>query len=135
MVEKETVDLSGKKILLVEDNPINQEIAVTLLEEMGLSVETADDGSVAVEKMSHAKPGQYDLILMDIQMPCMDGYEATKQIRRLPDPVIAATPIVAMTANAFSTDEERAMACGMNAYLTKPIDIWRMTEVLCAILK
>ena len=127
---EKNVDFSGKHILLVEDNQLNQEIAVTLLEEMGLTVEIADDGTVAVEKMKKAAPGQYDLILMDIQMPFMDGYEATGLIRQLPDQRIASVPIIAMTANAFSSDQERAMACGMNGYLTKPINIKAMTEVL-----
>lgn len=126
----DAVDFAGKKVLLVEDNQLNQEIAVTLLEEMGLTVEIADDGTVAVEKMKKAAPGQYDLILMDIQMPFMDGYEATGLIRQLPDQRIASVPIIAMTANAFSSDQERAMACGMNGYLTKPINIKAMTEVL-----
>lgn len=80
--------------------------------------------------MKKAAPGQYDLILMDIQMPFMDGYEATGLIRQLPDQRIASVPIIAMTANAFSSDQERAMACGMNGYLTKPINIKAMTEVL-----
>lgn len=124
------VDLSGKKVLLVEDNQLNQEIAATLLEEMGLIVEIVDDGTVAVSKMEKAVPGQYDLILMDIQMPFMDGYEATKEIRKLENPEIAAIPIIAMTANAFSSDQEKAIASGMDGYLTKPIDIKKMKEVL-----
>lgn len=108
---------------------------MTLLEEMGVSVETAYDGSVAAERMRHAKRGQYDLILMDIQMPFMDGYEATRHIRALPDLVIANTPIVAMTANAFSADQEKAMACGMNGYLTKPVNVRQMTDTLRGILE
>lgn len=132
--EESRAKLGGKRILLVEDNQLNQEIAMTLLEEMGLTVDTADDGSVAVERMRHARHGQYDLILMDIQMPIMDGYEATRQIRSLPDPVIAKTPIVAMTANAFSADQEMARECGMNGYLTKPVNIPQLTDTLRSIL-
>ena len=128
--QKTPVDFAGKRVLLVEDNQLNQEIAATLLEEMGLTVETANDGSIAVEKMKAAAHGQYDLILMDIQMPFMDGYDATKHIRALPDPVIAATPIVAMTANAFSADQERSMACSMNGYLTKPVNVKQLIQIL-----
>lgn len=134
-VEEKKIDFSGKKILLVEDNQLNQEIAITLLEQMGLKVETANDGSVAVEIMEKAVPGQFNLIFMDIQMPFMDGYEATRHIRMLSDTEIASIPIVAMTANAFSSDQEKAMACGMNGYLTKPIDVKRIEEVLQEVLK
>ena len=134
-VEEKKIDFAGKKILLVEDNQLNQEIAITLLEQMGLKVETANDGSVAVEIMEKAVPGQYDMIFMDIQMPFMDGYEATRHIRKLSDAETASIPIVAMTANAFSSDYEKAMACGMNGYLTKPIDVKRIEEVLQEVLK
>ena len=133
--EEQTADFTGKTILLVEDNQLNQEIASSLLEEMGAKIDIADDGTVAVEKMKRAQHGQYDLILMDIQMPVMDGYEATRTIRALPDRVLAATPIVAMTANAFSSDQERAIASGMNGYLTKPINIKKMVEVLSEIFQ
>ena len=133
-VKEQKTDFNGKKVLLVEDNQLNQEIAVSLMEEMGLNVEIADDGTLAVEKIKGAAADPYDLVLMDIQMPFMDGYEATKQIRSLENKKLAATPIVAMTANAFSADQERAMACGMNGYLTKPINVKVMTEVLCEIL-
>ena len=133
--EEKPADFTGKTILLVEDNQLNQEIASSLLEEMGAKIDIADDGTVAVEKMKRAQHGQYDLILMDIQMPFMDGYEATRTIRALPDRVLAATPIVAMTANAFSADQERAIASGMNGYLTKPINIKKMVEVLSEIFQ
>lgn len=132
---EQTFDFSGKKVLLVEDNRLNQEIAVTILREVGLSVDVADDGTVAVEMMKHAHPGEYDLILMDIQMPNMDGYEATRQIRAIGNPGIASVPILAMTANAFSADQERAMASGMNGYLTKPIDMKVMIAALCDALQ
>ncbi len=134
-VKEKKADFSGKKILLVEDNQLNQEIAVTIMEDMGLLVEIVDDGTMAVEKMKQAAPGQYDLILMDIQMPFMDGYEATRQIRNIEDSRLAATPIVAMTANAFSSDQEKAMACGMDGYLTKPVNIKALIQVLQEILE
>ena len=132
--EKEPVSFEGKKILLVEDNELNQEIAVEILGESGFSVEVADDGAIAVEKMCKAVHGQYDLILMDIQMPKMDGYEATRQIRAMEDPEIANIPIIAMTANAFEEDKKEALKAGMNGHIAKPIDIPVLMEVLQEIL-
>ncbi len=129
------IDLTGKKILLVEDNELNQEIAVAILEEAGLLVDTADDGTVAVDIMKAAKPGQYDLILMDIQMPHMDGYEATKAIRSLTEPEIAGIPIIAMTANAFEEDKRRAIESGMNGHIAKPINVQKLFETLAFILQ
>ena len=126
--------LSGKKILLVEDNELNQEIAKTVLEEVGLIIDTADDGTEAVEKMKTAQAGTYDLILMDIQMPVMDGYEASRTIRALSDPAKANIPIVAMTANAFEEDRQRAFDAGMNDHVAKPIDIPKLMETLQNIL-
>ena len=126
--------LSGKKILLVEDNELNQEIARAVLEEVGLIVDTADDGTEAVEKMKTAQAGTYDLILMDIQMPVMDGYEATRTIRALDDPARANIPIVAMTANAFEEDRQRAFNAGMNGHVPKPIDIPKLMETLQSLL-
>ena len=126
--------LSGKKILLVEDNELNQEIARAVLEEVGLIVDTADDGTEAVEKMKTAQAGTYDLILMDIQMPVMDGYEATRTIRALDDPARANIPIVAMTANAFEEDRQRAFKAGMNGHVPKPIDIPKLMETLQSLL-
>ena len=129
--EEQTIQsFSGLKILLVEDNELNREIASELLKEMGVEVDEADDGSVAVEKMREAKPGQYDLILMDIQMPYMDGYKATIEIRSLPDQALADIPIVAMTANVFDEDRKKALDVGMNEHLPKPIDIPKLIEVL-----
>ncbi len=127
--------LKGTRLLLVEDNELNREIAVELLSEKGFVIDTAEDGSVAVEKVKNASPGDYALILMDIQMPQMNGYDATKAIRALEDPALAGIPIVAMTANAFDEDRQKAMDCGMNAHVAKPIDVDRLMEVLEDILK
>ncbi len=115
-------DLSGKRILVVEDNDFNREIAKFLLEKMGIIVVEAENGSVAVDKMLKAKNGDYDMILMDIQMPVMDGYTATQEIRRIANAKIASIPIVAMTANAFKEDTEKCLEVGMNGHLSKPID-------------
>ena len=125
----------NKKILLVEDNELNREIAVELLKEEGFILDTAEDGTIAVEKMRTAKPGQYDLILMDIQMPIMDGYEATRQIRKLKNPETANIPIIAMTANAFEEDRQKALEAGMNEHVAKPIDLARLLEVVKKVLK
>ena len=128
-------DFTGRKILLVEDNVLNQEIAQAILQENGFHVELAGDGAEAVEKISHAVPGQYDLVLMDIQMPRMDGYEATRRIRALPDPIQAGIPIVAMTANAFEEDKRAALEAGMNGHIAKPIEIPKLIPALREILQ
>ena len=128
-------DFKGKKILLAEDNEMNREIACEILEEEGFIVDTAEDGSVAVEKMKAAVPGQYDLILMDIQMPKMNGYDATKAIRKLTNPYASKIPIIAMTANAFAEDKENALAAGMNGHIAKPIDVPKLLNTLEGILK
>ena len=128
-------DFKGKKLLLVEDNELNREIAVEILQEAGFSLETAEDGTIAVEKMRHADAGKYDLILMDIQMPKMDGYEATREIRKLKEPDKANIPIIAMTANAFAEDRQKAFEAGMNGYIAKPIDISKMMEILKGFLE
>lgn len=132
---EEKADYSGRKILLVEDNEMNREIACEILEEYGFAMDTATDGTYAVEKMEKAKPGQYDLVLMDIQMPLMDGYEATRRIRALSDPAIAGIPIIAMTANAFEEDRRLALAAGMNEHIAKPIDVPKLIATLSKILK
>ena len=124
------VSFEGKKILLVEDNELNQEIAVEILQGAGFVVEVADDGKSAVERMAAAQPGQYDLILMDIQMPVMNGYEATRQIRGLGVPGTADIPIIAMTANAFDEDRWAALEAGMDGHIAKPIDIPKLMELL-----
>ena len=126
---------TGKKLLVVEDNELNLEIASTLLKEAGFEVDTAENGKIAVEKVEAASAGRYDLILMDIQMPEMDGYEATRRIRALPDARKAALPIVAMTANAFEDDRKNALHAGMNGHIAKPLDIQKLFQVLSELLK
>ena len=129
-VAQPEVSFEGKKILLVEDNELNQEIAVEILQGAGFVVEVADDGKSAVERMAAAQPGQYDLILMDIQMPIMNGYEATRQIRGLGVPGTADIPIIAMTANAFDEDRWAALEAGMDGHIAKPIDSPKLMELL-----
>ena len=107
--------------MLVEDNELNSEIVVEILNEYGFLVDTAENGAEAVEKVQHSKPGDYDLVLMDVQMPVMNGYEATKQIRALENPALAGITILAMTANAFDEDRKEALECGMDGFLSKPI--------------
>ena len=123
----------GKKVLLVEDNLLNREIAQAILQDAGFTVDTADDGDVAVERLQDSKQGEFDLVLMNIQMPKMDGYAATRQIRTLPSDV-ANVPIVAMTANAFEEDKQKAIRAGMNAHIAKPIEAGRLMEMLSHIL-
>lgn len=129
-----TCNFNGKKVLLVEDNEMNREIATEILEEAGFAVDTAENGLIAVDKMRRSSPGDYDLILMDVQMPLMDGYEATRRIRALSDPAIASIPIIAMTANAFAEDRQAALRSGMNEHIVKPIDVRKMKEVLSRFL-
>ncbi len=126
--------LKGTRLLLTEDNELNREIAVELLMDSGFIVDTAEDGTVAVEKVKNSEPGYYGLILMDIQMPKMNGYEATKAIRALDSAILANIPIVAMTANAFEEDRKQALDCGMNAHIAKPIDVEKLLEVITNIL-
>lgn len=128
-------DFHGKKVLLVEDNQLNQEIATVVLEQAGFEVSVADDGDVAVARLRKAVPGQYDVVLMDIQMPRMDGYTATRQIRTLRNEVAANIPIVAMTANAFEEDKQKAIQAGMNAHIAKPIDVKVLMSTLSEVLK
>ena len=122
-------DFFGRKVLLVEDNELNREIAQAILEEYGFAVDAAEDGTVAVEKAKAASAGDYDLILMDVQMPVMDGYEATRLIRAL-GTEISRVPILAMTANAFEEDRQAALAAGMNEHIAKPIDIVKLKATL-----
>ncbi len=126
----ETELFKGKRLLLVEDNELNLEIAFELLKGYGFSLEAAENGQIAVEKIANSQPDYYDLVLMDIQMPVMDGYEATKQIRGLNNPELAQIPIVAMTANAFDEDRRTALECGMNGFIVKPIIMDEVVRVL-----
>lgn len=127
-------DFSGKRLLIAEDNDLNAEIAAELLTQMGFEVERARDGDICVSMMEHADGKYYDLILMDIQMPNMNGYQAAAAIRAMTDPSKAGIPIIAMTANAFEKDKQDACAAGMNAHLAKPVDIRKMMEILAEYL-
>ena len=127
--------LSGKHVLLAEDNDLNAEIAVTILEEAGLVIERVEDGIQCVNRIEQMSPGTYDLILMDIQMPNMDGYQAAQCIRHLNDKKKAEIPIIAMTANAFAEDRKRTFDAGMNGHIAKPIDIEKMGAVILSVLK
>ncbi len=124
------LDFRGRYILLVEDNELNSEIAAEILNEYGFLVDTAENGAEAVEKVKNSKPGNYDLVLMDVQMPVMNGYEATKQIRALDNPALAGITILAMTANAFDEDKKKALECGMDGFLSKPIVIEELISIL-----
>ena len=134
LLPEEDADFKDRHILLVEDNELNREIAQEILREYGFRVDTAENGAVAVEKVRTAAPGSYDLVLMDVQMPVMDGYTATRQIRALEDPALAGIPILAMTANAFDEDRRNAMESGMNGFLSKPIVIGDLVQELHKIL-
>ena len=134
LLPEKNVGFMGKHILLVEDNELNREIALEILREYGFRVDTAENGAVAVEKVSTAAPGSYDLLLMDVQMPVMDGYTATRQIRALDDPARAKLPILAMTANAFDEDRRNALESGMTGFLSKPIVIGDLVQELRRIL-
>ena len=127
--ELSEADYSGKRILLVEDNELNREIAGEILQMTGAEVETAENGKIAVEKVEASPKGSYDLVFMDIQMPFMNGYEATAAIRSLPGEQ-GKLPIVAMTANAFAEDVQLAKNTGMNGHLAKPLDMNKLNDVL-----
>ena len=131
---KTEFDLRGKKILLAEDNELNREIVTAILEDAGIEVTSVKDGIEAVEAAAASAPGQYDLILMDIQMPLMDGYTATREIRTLKNPEIADIPIIALTANAFDSDRKKALRTGMNGYIAKPISMEKLMEVMREVL-
>ena len=132
--EKQSIDFSKIRLLLVEDNEINREIASLMLEEAGFMLEEAENGKIAVDKVSASQPGYYQLVLMDVQMPVMNGYEATKAIRALPDPKLASIPIIAMTANAFAEDVQAAKNAGMDGHLAKPIRMDKMMQTLTEVL-
>ena len=129
------IDFSKVKLLLVEDNEVNREIASLILTEFGFQLDTAENGKIAYEKVANSKPGDFDVVLMDIQMPIMNGYEATKKIRELSNPKLAQIPIIAMTANAFSEDVQAAKDAGMDSHIAKPLDIPKMIETLTEVLK
>ena len=126
----EGLEFKDKCILLVEDNELNSEIAVEILSEYGFRVDIAENGAEAVEKIKNSTPGNYDLVLMDVQMPVMNGYEATKRIRALDDPALAGITILAVTANAFDEDRKKALECGMDGFLSKPIVIEELIGTL-----
>ena len=134
-VQEEKVDFSGRRLLLVEDNMMNREIATEYLQDFGFLVENAENGKQACEILEKSQPGYFDVVLMDIQMPIMDGYEATRTIRQFANKEIANIPILAMTANAFEEDKKAAKEAGMNGHLAKPIDIPKLIEALKEILK
>ena len=129
------IDFSKLKLLLVEDNEVNREIASLILTEFGFGLDTAENGKMAYEKVANSKPGDYDCVLMDVQMPIMNGYEATKKIRALKNPKLAQIPIIAMTANAFTEDIQAAKDAGMDSHIAKPLDIQKMIETLTEVLK
>ncbi len=138
--ENEREEGSGKKrhtgrILLAEDNELNQEIATVILEDAGFSAEVAENGQIAVDMLKKSEPGYYQLVLMDVQMPVMNGYEATRKIRALENPQLSKIPIFAMTANAFEEDKKEALACGMNGHLAKPIEIDVLFETLERVMR
>ena len=129
------IDFSQIKLLLVEDIEVNREIAVLILEEFGFQIETAENGKEAVDKIAASKPGEFQLILMDVQMPIMNGYEASKAIRALPDKTLASIPIIAMTANAFAEDVQNAKNAGMNDHVAKPLDVPQMMATITKVLE
>jgi CheY-like chemotaxis protein len=138
--ETETEDpqlfpVTAGRILLAEDNELNQEIAQAILEEAGFTVEIAENGQIALDMLKASQPGYYQLVLMDVQMPVMDGYQATQAIRSLEDPALQSIPILAMTANAFEEDKQNALKCGMNGHISKPINIERLLETLENVLR
>ena len=124
------VDLSGRRILLAEDNELNWEIANELLSDLGVELDWAEDGRICLEKFQKSPEGYYNVILMDIRMPHMTGYEAAQAIRELNHPDALTVPIIAMSADAFSDDIQRCLGCGMNAHIAKPIDVKELTRLL-----
>ena len=129
-VPLETMDLTGRRVLLAEDNALNAEIAIEILEMTGLTVEHAEDGVQAVDRLAECADGYYDMILMDIQMPVMNGYDAARAIRAMDRPYCKQVPIVAMTANAFAEDVLAAKTAGMNEHIAKPLDLHSLAKIL-----
>ena len=123
-------EFAGKRLLLAEDNELNREIACMLLSKYGFVIDTAENGQEAVDLVAASAPDYYDLVLMDIQMPVMDGHEATRRIRNLKDKELAKVPVVAMTANAFDEDRKAAKECGMNGFISKPINMQELVQAL-----
>ena len=132
--DQQTEKLRTGRILLAEDVELNQEIAVTILGDAGFSTEVAENGKIAVDMVEKSEPGYYQLVLMDVQMPVMNGYEATRAIRRLDNKALASIPILAMSANAFEEDKQEALKCGMNGHIAKPIDVANLFDTLNKIL-
>ena len=132
---EEEISFKGRRLLLAEDNPVNMEIACMILEQAGFEVDTAENGRIAVDRVAASDPGYYDAVLMDIQMPVMDGYEAAAAIRALEIPQLASIPILAMTANAFKEDEKAAAEAGMQAHIAKPIDVDVLIRTLGDVLR
>ena len=130
----ERLHAAGRRVLLVEDNALNREISREILSGAGFLVEEADDGDAAVEKVRWSAPGHYDLILMDVQMPRMDGYEATRRIRALPDPQLSHIPILAVTANAFAEDRQAALEAGMDGHIAKPVSVQALELAIARLL-
>ena len=126
--------MRGSHLLLVDDNDLNREIAITLLEDEGFTVEYAVDGQEAVDLLKASGADHFQLVLMDVQMPVMNGYEATRAVRALKDERLAHIPILAMTADAFEEDRQKALRCGMDGHLTKPIEIDKLFEALDTML-
>jgi CheY-like chemotaxis protein/two-component sensor histidine kinase len=133
-IKKKAIDFSKVRLLLVEDNEINREIASLMLEDAGFMLEVAENGKIAVEKVASSELGYYQLVLMDVQMPVMNGYEATKAIRGLSDRKLASIPIIAMTANAFAEDVQAAKDAGMDGHIAKPVSMDKMMETLGDVL-
>ena len=133
-LETDSGILEGRNILLAEDNDLNAEIAEVILERAGLKIERVEDGIQCVNRIMKMPAGTYDMILMDIQMPQMDGYKATRVIRRLPDKDKACIPIIAMTANAFEEDKRKAIAAGMNGHIAKPVQVDKLLSILAEIM-
>ncbi len=129
-VDEERKDFLTGRILLAEDNELNQEIAVAILDDAGFTTEVAGNGQEAVEMLRGVQPGYYQLVLMDVQMPVMNGYEATRTIRKMGNKELAAIPIIAMTANAFEEDKQEALKCGMDGHISKPIDVEKLLRTL-----
>ena len=134
-IEEKDIDLSGRRILLAEDNELNWEVAKELLSDLGLELDWAEDGQICLEKFRESAKGYYDAILMDIRMPRMTGYEATKEIRKLDHPDALVIPIIAMSADAFSDDIQHSLESGMNAHIAKPVNAVELARLLKRYLK